>query len=607
MAGISRKTLHELLGISPHEHPVTAYRLLGVELYENDPAVLQNAAQQRLAKLAELKDKVPAHEAEAVLTMMRNAEAIVSDAERKSAYDEKLRNELAGPVPATNQNPTKSGILKVAVPLPTRPPGASGSGTMPDPATRTGAEPRSRAATPPLPAKTDNAQTTGRLRSLSAATWLLVAVVPIAAMFGIACAVLLFWFLRSEPISAKSTHAALTERRNPDDKQFEASRTDPDETSDSYAEPEAATAAERKVKQPPRTSAPVATDRDSVSPREYGTPTIDAPEDALAPSRAAPRVADDAIPATVESPGNITPVEIEQPAVTAVDANVAPIGDSRYANVSSPLTDSKLAPIGTLDRVANSVLRPAAQHDFRNLTPQELPSLEGFARFQLDLDNSVTVHRVNLPVEQLPADLKTLFLEIDGLDLLTDSPAVQAVVKYDSQAKLDRPIVIQMSASPYAEVQVTLTDSGNGLIVTSKPLMKLPRLNATLPLSNERITDLRARLPRLVEESENRLAEKRLALEKTSSRYQYVQSMPAGTDRLRVLKIGELSQLETSIRSYTRSIHTLSGQSIPHAHERVGALPMLAEIAAALHHAPLYYRIAAVEGDQTRILVPGQD
>ena len=51
MSSVGFDPLHKWLGIGPAEQPPNAYRLLGVPAFENDPDVISNAADQRMAHL----------------------------------------------------------------------------------------------------------------------------------------------------------------------------------------------------------------------------------------------------------------------------------------------------------------------------------------------------------------------------------------------------------------------------------------------------------------------------------------------------------------------------------------------------------------------------
>ena len=100
-------------GIPPEEQPANRYRLLGVPLFESNPDVIDNAADQRTAHLRTFQNSRNGKLAEQLLNEVAAARVCLLDAKKKAAYDQELRAKLAA------QSPT-------LVPIATQP-AASGS------------------------------------------------------------------------------------------------------------------------------------------------------------------------------------------------------------------------------------------------------------------------------------------------------------------------------------------------------------------------------------------------------------------------------------------------------------------------------------------------
>ena len=99
---------HKWLGIPPKDQPPHHYRLLGLEPFESDPAVIENGADQRMAhirtcgtgKRAALSQQILNEISAAKLCLLRPT---------KKAYDQDLQARLASPATATETSlPPKS-------------------------------------------------------------------------------------------------------------------------------------------------------------------------------------------------------------------------------------------------------------------------------------------------------------------------------------------------------------------------------------------------------------------------------------------------------------------------------------------------------------------
>ncbi|MDY0171238.1 MAG: formylglycine-generating enzyme family protein, partial [Thermoguttaceae bacterium] len=89
---------HQWLGIPPEDQPPNHYRLLGVPLFEPDPNVIENAADQRMTHLRVFQAGKHGKLSQQLLNEVAAARVTLLNAERKAAYDARLREELASEV-----------------------------------------------------------------------------------------------------------------------------------------------------------------------------------------------------------------------------------------------------------------------------------------------------------------------------------------------------------------------------------------------------------------------------------------------------------------------------------------------------------------------------
>jgi serine/threonine protein kinase len=85
---------HRWLGIPPREQPPNHYRLLGVQIFEQDADVIETAADQRTTNLRLHEDGKHGALAQRLLKEVSEAEVCLLLPERKAKYDEKLRRQL---------------------------------------------------------------------------------------------------------------------------------------------------------------------------------------------------------------------------------------------------------------------------------------------------------------------------------------------------------------------------------------------------------------------------------------------------------------------------------------------------------------------------------
>ena len=85
------------LGIALEDQPPNYYRLLGIELFENDSEVIQDAARRRVVLL---KEKLPEDRGRWSRRLLREvaaAQGCLTHADRKTAYDSKLKAKVSHP------------------------------------------------------------------------------------------------------------------------------------------------------------------------------------------------------------------------------------------------------------------------------------------------------------------------------------------------------------------------------------------------------------------------------------------------------------------------------------------------------------------------------
>ena len=82
-------------GIPPAARPINHYRLLGIEVFETDPEVIENATDQRMAHLKRFSAGQHATLAEQLLNEVAAARVCLLNPGKKAKYDEELRLRLA--------------------------------------------------------------------------------------------------------------------------------------------------------------------------------------------------------------------------------------------------------------------------------------------------------------------------------------------------------------------------------------------------------------------------------------------------------------------------------------------------------------------------------
>jgi formylglycine-generating enzyme required for sulfatase activity len=104
------------LGIPPAEQPPHHYRLLGVGLYEDDPDVIESAADQRMAHLRTFQAGPHSALSQKLLNEVVAAKICLLSAKQRAAYDAELRQRLSPPEPAVERpRPVAAPMQPVAV------------------------------------------------------------------------------------------------------------------------------------------------------------------------------------------------------------------------------------------------------------------------------------------------------------------------------------------------------------------------------------------------------------------------------------------------------------------------------------------------------------
>ncbi len=97
---------HKWLGIPPRDQPPHHYRLLGIELYEGDPEVIEAAAERHSTYLQAVASGPQVAESQRLLNEISAARRCLLTAAQKSAYDAKLREKLASAETPSSTNVT---------------------------------------------------------------------------------------------------------------------------------------------------------------------------------------------------------------------------------------------------------------------------------------------------------------------------------------------------------------------------------------------------------------------------------------------------------------------------------------------------------------------
>src|SRR6476469_7132588 len=91
---------HRWLGIPPAEQPPNHYRLLGLVLYENDPEVIESAADRQMAHVRTFQAGRYSEQSQTILNELAAAKNCLLKPQSKVEYDQELRAKLDAEKPA---------------------------------------------------------------------------------------------------------------------------------------------------------------------------------------------------------------------------------------------------------------------------------------------------------------------------------------------------------------------------------------------------------------------------------------------------------------------------------------------------------------------------
>src|SRR6478736_2338169 len=85
---------YKWLGIPPRDQPAHHYRLLGIELFESDPQVIESAADRQMAHVRSYQSGPHSAQSQEVLNVLAAAKICLLRPPQKAVYDQKLRASL---------------------------------------------------------------------------------------------------------------------------------------------------------------------------------------------------------------------------------------------------------------------------------------------------------------------------------------------------------------------------------------------------------------------------------------------------------------------------------------------------------------------------------
>lgn len=93
---------HKWLGIPPQDQPPNHYRLLGINLFETDPDVIDAAANQRMGYIQSCAEGPHIALSQKLLNEVAAARVCLLDSQRRGEYDAQLKKRLAPPKKASS-------------------------------------------------------------------------------------------------------------------------------------------------------------------------------------------------------------------------------------------------------------------------------------------------------------------------------------------------------------------------------------------------------------------------------------------------------------------------------------------------------------------------
>ena len=99
------------LGIPPEEQPPHYYRLLGINTFTSDEEAIRAAAEIRLAYMQTFAGGPHLREAKAISDLIAQARSVLLDGKRKSDYDQRLREYIAGQQASVDKSAAKPPVV----------------------------------------------------------------------------------------------------------------------------------------------------------------------------------------------------------------------------------------------------------------------------------------------------------------------------------------------------------------------------------------------------------------------------------------------------------------------------------------------------------------
>ena len=105
---------YQWLGIPPAEQPPNHYRLLGVSLFESNPDVIANAAEQRIVYVRTFQLGKHSDDSQRILNEIAVARVCLLNADKKAEYDARLRSATTPPPVTVHASPAYPSAPPVA-------------------------------------------------------------------------------------------------------------------------------------------------------------------------------------------------------------------------------------------------------------------------------------------------------------------------------------------------------------------------------------------------------------------------------------------------------------------------------------------------------------
>lgn len=324
---------YDWLGIPPAESANGGphhYRLLGLQVFESNPRVIENAADRLMVQLRSFAAGPNGKDSQKLLNEVAAARACLLDDDRRAAYDKPLRARLAAaaPKPQVTVQPIYVQVpVQVPVPVPTAMPPMPSAAPAPPPPAEANAGSGWPAAPQPAFAFSTSSSSRGRRRGgkegAGSAVLGLVKIV-LGGLGGLSIAVLGVWiFARSDPFGLFAPSPVTTMAAKP-------KQTNPAALSPTPAVKPDQVKSTAPVKPVPKTASPTNTPAEGTSQPGSTTPT---PATPAAETKAPPEPLAATVPVSIEPPENPT-VPLPMPAPAANTRHPAPTSEEQQAKLA---------------------------------------------------------------------------------------------------------------------------------------------------------------------------------------------------------------------------------------------------------------------------------